>query len=217
MMRLKRFENFSGNDVLADIEDVVLHLGENLGVYYKMIYNVNLKVLVFKLDGDSSDIKLEVKGYHSQMRVSKLMLEDLGFNLFADGDLLVITVFKDLVTAGIEFLDYFKGIMRVASGESGRNLVSLYKDLDGRVLVKTVIGFSVDRSFGYNGGKESYSYTQNCNFTMNSILEFFFGGIFYDSDKRSKLDRIVLTWLKDIDAAKYGGLSTVSIGIHTGL
>lgn len=208
-MRLKRFENFSSNDVLADIEDVVLHLGENLGVYYKMIYNVDLKVLVFKLDGDSSDIKLEVKGYHSQLRVSKLMLEDLGYNLFADGDLLVITVFKDLVTAGIEFLDYLKDIMRVASGESGRNFVSLYKDLEGRTLVKTVIGFS--------GIESDRSYTQNCNFTMNSVLEFFFGGIFYDKDKRSKLDRIVLTWLKDIDAAKYGGLSTVSIGINPGL
>ena len=204
-MRLKRFENFSGNDVLGDIEDVVLHLGENLGVYYTMLYNVDLKVLVFKLDGDSSDIKLEVKAYHSQMRVSKLMLEDLGFNLFADGDLLVITVFKDLVTAGIEFLDYFKGIMIVSSGETIRNLVSLYKDFDRRVLVKTVIGFS--------GIESDRSYTQNCNFTMNSVLGFFFGGIFYDKDKRSKLDRIVLTWLKDIDAAKYGGLSTVSIGI----
>ena len=212
-MRLKRFENFSGNDVLGDIEDVVLHLGENLGVYYTMLYNVNLKVLVFKLDGDSSDINLEVKAYHSQMRVSKLMLEDLGFNLFADGDLLVITVFKDLVTAGIEFLDYFKGIMRVSSAEihprHRGNLVSLYKDLDGRTLVKTVIGFS--------GMESDRSYTQNCNFTMNSVLGFFFGGIFYDSDKRSKLDRIVLTWLKDIDSAKYGGLSTVSIGIHPGL
>lgn len=208
-MRLKRFENFSGNDVLADIEDVVLHLGENLGVYYTMLYNVDLKVLVFKLDVDSSDIKLEVKGYHSQMRVSKLMLEDLGFNLFADGDLLVITVFKDLVTAGIEFLDYFKGIMRVASGESGRNLVSFYKDSDGRNLFKTVIGFS--------GMESDRIYTQNCNFTMNSVLGFFFGGIFYDSDKRSKLDRIILTWLKDIDAAKYGGLSTVSIGISPSL
>lgn len=208
-MRLKRFENFSGNDVLADIEDVVLHLGENLGVYYTMLYNVDLKVLVFKLDGDSSDIKLEVKGYHSQMRVSKLMLEDLGFNLFTDGDLLVITVFKDLVTAGIEFLDYFKGVMRVASGESRRSFVSFYKDLDGRNLFKTVIGFS--------GMESDRIYTQNCNFTMNSVLEFFFGGIFYDSDKRSKLDRIILTWLKDIDAAKYGGLSTVSIGIHPGL
>lgn len=208
-MRLKRFENFSGNDVLGDIEDVVLHLGENLGVYYTMLYNVDLKVLVFKLDGDSSDINLEVKAYHSQIRVSKLMLEDLGFNLFADGDLLVITVFKDLVTAGIEFLDYFKGIMRVASGESGRNFVSFYKDLDGRNLFKTVIGFS--------GMESDRSYTQNCNFTMNSILEFFFGSIFYDKDKRSKLDRIILTWLKDIDAAKYGGLSTVSIGISPSL
>ena len=209
MMRLKRFENFSNNDVLADIEDVVLHLGENLGVYYTMLYNVDLKVLVFKLDGDSSDIKLEVKGYHSQMRVSKLMLEDLGYNLFADGDLLVITVFKDLVTAGIEFLDYFKGIMQVSSAESRRILVSLYKDLDGSVLVKTVIAFS--------GIESDRSYTQNCNFTMNSVLGFFFGVIFYDKNKRSKLDRIILTWLKDIDAAKYGGLSTVSIGIHSGL
>jgi hypothetical protein len=210
-MIIKSFESFSaGSDVLGEIEDIVLHLGENLGVYFTMLYNSDMKVLLFKLDGDQGDIKLEVKAYHSQLRVSKLMLEDLGYNLFMDGSMMVITVFKDLVTAGIEFLDYLRGVMVESSGESGRNLVSLYKDADGLILFKVVIGFSVDAS-------GVYSYTTNCNLTMGSVLEFLFGSIFYDSNKRSKLDRIFLTYLADLDRDKYGKLYSINLGINPSL
>jgi len=220
-MLIKRFESFSaGSDVLGEIEDIVLHLGENLGVYFTMLYpadagssknyNADMKVLIFKLDGDQGDIKLEVKAYHSQLRVSKLMLEDLGYNLFMDGSLMVITVFKDLVTAGIEFLDYFSGVMVLNSAEVVTSLVSLYKDADGLILFKVVIGFSVDAS-------GVYSYTTNCNLTMGSVLEFLFGSIFFDSDKRSKLDRIFLTFLADIDTAMYGNLYSINLGINPSL
>lgn len=206
-MIIKRFDNFSaGSDVLGEIEDIVLHLGENLGVYFTMLYNADMKVLLFKLDGEEKDIKLEVKAYHSQLRVSKLMLEDLGYNLFMDGSMMVITVFKDLVTAGIEFLDYLRGVMVESSGESGRNLVTFYRDSNGLGLFKVIIGFSKR--------EDKVSYTTNCNLVMASVLSVFFGGgIFFDADKRPKLDRIFLTFLEDLDPVKYGKLYSVQLGI----
>jgi hypothetical protein len=52
---------------------------------------------------------------------------------------------------------------------------------------------------------------------MGSVLEFLFGSIFFDSDKRSKLDRIFLTYLSDLDRDKYGGLYSIQLGINPSL
>ena len=132
---IKSFESFSSSsDLLGDIDNIVLHLGENLGFYYSMLSNSDNSILIFGLDEEGAEFKLKGDDLKSQLVVTRGLLEDLGYNLFMVDDYLIITIYEDLYSTGIEYLDYIKDHMvEEVKVFDDRKRVD-YKDLSGNHL-----------------------------------------------------------------------------------
>ena len=194
---IKSFESFSaGSDVLGDIDHIVLHLGENLGVYYSMLSNYNNTILIFKLDEEGAEFKLKGDDLKSQLEVTCGLLEDLGYNLFMEDDYLIITIYGDLFSAGIEYLDYIKDHMvEEVKVFDDRKRVD-YKDLFGNHLF-TYWFVTIEPSWSTDWG-------------LSDTVRFgtFFSLFFVDHNIREnwkKVESILKNWLIDnVDSAFSG-------------